>query len=40
MARRKNNRRDWRVTVFVVISLIIVLSMILAMIVPGLSVPG
>jgi hypothetical protein len=30
MARRKTNRRDWRVIVFIIISLIIVLSMVLA----------
>lgn len=40
MTRRKAGRRDWRVTVFLVISLIIVLSMILAMVLPGLSMPG
>lgn len=40
MSRRKQNRRDWRVTVFLVVSLIIVLSMILSMVVPGLFLPG
>lgn len=29
MARKKTQRRDWRVTVFLAISLIIVLSMVL-----------
>jgi hypothetical protein len=29
MSRRKAQRRDWRLTVFLVISLIIVLSMVL-----------
>lgn len=31
MTRRKAPRRDWRMTVFLVISLIIVLSMVLTM---------
>ncbi len=38
MARKKSQRRDWRMIVFLVISLVIVLSMILFMIVPAL--PG
>lgn len=40
MSRRKQNRRDWRVTAFLVVSLIIVLSMILSMVVPGLFLPS
>lgn len=40
MARRKSGSRDWRMTVFLLISLIIVLSMILAMIVPGIFTPS
>ncbi len=38
MARRKSKRLDWRMIVFVSISLIIVLSMVLFTIVPAL--PG
>jgi hypothetical protein len=39
MARKKNaQRRDWRMVVFLVISVVIVLSMILFMVVPAL--PG
>jgi uncharacterized protein YpmS len=38
MARKKSQRRDWRMIVFLAISLVIVLSMILFMIVPAL--PG
>ncbi len=38
MARKKSKRRDWRVIVFVGISLIIVLSMVLFTILPAL--PG
>ena len=39
MARRKNNtRRDWRVTVFLGISLLIVLSMVITMVL--VSAPG
>ncbi len=38
MARRKSRRRDWRVILFLVISLLIVLSMILFTILPAL--PG
>jgi uncharacterized protein YpmS len=37
MARKKSQRRDWRVIVFVAISLVIVLSMILFTILPALS---
>lgn len=40
MARRKNPQRDWRMIVFLVLSLLIVISMLLAMILPGLSLPG
>ncbi len=40
MARRRTGRRDWRVTVFLVISIIIVLSMVLAMFLPGLFIPS
>jgi hypothetical protein len=39
MARKKNaQRRDWRMVVFLVISVVIVLSMILFTVVPAL--PG
>jgi uncharacterized protein YpmS len=38
MARKKSKRRDWRVMVFVGISLIIVLSMVLSSIL--LALPG
>jgi uncharacterized protein YpmS len=38
MARRKPQRRDWRVIVFVIISLTIVLSMVLSSIL--LALPG
>lgn len=38
MARRKSRRRDWRVILFLGISLLIVLSMILFTILPAL--PG
>lgn len=38
MARKKSKRRDWRVIVFVSISLIIVLSMVLSSIL--LAFPG
>ncbi len=38
MARKKSQRRDWRVIVFLLISLVIVLSMVLFMILPAL--PG
>jgi len=39
MARRKNSqRRDWRMVVFLAISVVIVLSMILFTVVPAL--PG
>jgi uncharacterized protein YpmS len=38
MARKKSKRRDWRVMVFVGISLIIVLSMVLSSIL--LAFPG
>jgi hypothetical protein len=37
MAKKKSQRRDWRVIVFVAISLVIVLSMILFTILPALS---
>lgn len=40
MARRKSQQRDWRVVVFLVLSLLIVISMVLAMILPGLQAPG
>lgn len=40
MARRKGSQRDWRVILFLALSLLIVLSMILAMILPGISLPG
>jgi|GEM_PF-1104649 len=37
MARKKSpQRRDWRMIAFMVISLVIVLSMILFMVLPGL----
>jgi uncharacterized protein YpmS len=36
MAKKKSQRRDWRVIVFVAISLVIVLSMILFTILPAL----
>jgi uncharacterized protein YpmS len=36
MARKKSKRRDWRVIVFLAISLIIVLSMVLFTILPAL----
>jgi len=36
MARRKSRRRDWRVIVFLAISLLIVVSMILFTILPAL----
>lgn len=29
MTRRKNTRRDWRMTLFLIVSLLIVLSMVL-----------
>ena len=35
MARRKSSRRDWRMIVFLAVSLIIVLSMILLTIIPA-----
>lgn len=38
MARRKSRRRDWRVMLFVGISLIIVVSMVLSSIL--LALPG
>jgi uncharacterized protein YpmS len=38
MARKKSKRRDWRVMVFVGISLVIVLSMVLSSIL--LALPG
>jgi predicted nucleic acid-binding Zn ribbon protein len=38
MARKKSRRRDWRVIVFVSISLIIVVSMVLSSIL--LALPG
>jgi hypothetical protein len=39
MARRKNaQRRDWRMTVFLAISVVIVLSMVLGSII--ISLPG
>jgi hypothetical protein len=37
MARKKSQRRDWRVIVFVAVSLVIVLSMILFTILPAIS---
>jgi uncharacterized protein YpmS len=37
MAKKKSQRRDWRVIVFVAISLVIVLSMVLFTILPALS---
>lgn len=40
MARRRKQQRDWRVIVFLALSLLIVISMILAMILPGLQTPG
>jgi|YNPBryantNP2012_1023418.scaffolds.fasta_scaffold08442_4 predicted nucleic acid-binding Zn ribbon protein len=36
MARRKSRRRDWRVILFLAISLLIVVSMILFTILPAL----
>ena len=38
MARKKAQRRDWRMVVFLVISIVIVLSMVLFMVLPAL--PG
>lgn len=38
MARKKSQRRDWRVILFLAISLLIVLSMVLLTVLPGL--PG
>jgi uncharacterized protein YpmS len=38
MARKKSKRRDWRVMVFVGISLVIILSMVLSSIL--LALPG
>lgn len=38
MTRRKSRRRDWRVILFLVISLLIVLSMILFTILPALPI--
>lgn len=38
MARKKSRRRNWRVIVFIAISLIIVLSMVLSSIL--LALPG
>jgi predicted nucleic acid-binding Zn ribbon protein len=38
MARKRSRRRDWRVMVFVAISLIIVVSMVLSSIL--LALPG
>lgn len=38
MARKKSQRRDWRMIVFLAISLLIVLSMVLFTILPAL--PG
>lgn len=40
MARRRSGQRDWRMTVFLVVSLIIVISMILAMFLPGIVTPS
>ncbi len=40
MTRRKANRRDWRMIVFLVISIIIVLSMVLAMFLPYVFMPS
>ena len=40
MARRRNPQRDWRVILFLALSLLIVISMILAMILPSLQTPG
>ena len=37
MAKKKSQRRDWRVIVFVAVSLVIVLSMILFTVLPALS---
>ena len=37
MARKKSRRRDWRTIVFLVISLVIVLSMALAYVIPTLN---
>ena len=36
MARKKSQRRDWRMVVFIIISLVIVLSMALAYVIPGM----
>ncbi len=40
MAKRRAQQRDWRVIVFLVLSLLIVLSMILSMFLPGIQTPG
>ncbi len=40
MAKRRPRQRDWRVILFLVLSLLIVLSMILAMFLPGIQTPG
>ena len=41
MARRRSQgRRDWRMVVFLIISIVIVLSMILAVVLPAVYLPG
>ncbi len=40
MTRRKAGRRDWRMITFLVISIIIVLSMVLAMFLPYVFTPS
>lgn len=40
MTRRKAKRRDWRVVVFLVLSVLIVLAMILAMFLPSVFTPS
>lgn len=37
MARRRNPRRDWRLTLFLILSLLIVLTMALAYVIPSLN---
>jgi hypothetical protein len=37
VAKKKTQRRDWRMTIFVALSIVLVLSMVLAFIIPAFN---
>jgi len=37
VAKKKTQRRDWRMTIFIALSIVLVLSMVLAFIIPAFN---